>query len=69
MKKTIWTISIAVTVAVMQFSACTSERAGTYEVINMKCEHMVNPLGIDTGIPRLTWQMADEGQGARKAKS
>ena len=58
--------SLSLVVLILALAACTAERAGSYEVINLKCEHMEEPLGIDTGIPRLTWQMADEGQGARQ---
>ena len=36
------------------------------KVENLKCEHMVNPLGIDTGSPRLSWLMLDTSQGAKQ---
>ncbi|MDP2114754.1 MAG: family 78 glycoside hydrolase catalytic domain [Bacteroidota bacterium] len=32
--------------------------------INLQCEHMVNPIGIDAASPRLKWQMNDTRQGA-----
>lgn len=31
---------------------------------SLKCEYIVNPLGIDTPHPRFTWQMIDDRQGA-----
>jgi alpha-L-rhamnosidase len=34
--------------------------------VNLKCEYIVNPLGIDDHHPRLTWQMADDRQGAEQ---
>lgn len=36
------------------------------EPIKLQCEHLVNPIGIDHKNPRLTWQMADDRQGARQ---
>ena len=33
---------------------------------NLRCEYMVNPLGIDNPHPRLTWQLYDERMGARQ---
>lgn len=31
---------------------------------SLKCEYIVNPLGIDSPHPRFTWQMIDDRQGA-----
>lgn len=36
------------------------------EPINLKCEHLSNPLGIDSSNPRLTWMLADERMGANQ---
>lgn len=36
------------------------------KIENLKCEYMVNPLGIDTDFPRFTWQMKDTLQGAKQ---
>ena len=32
--------------------------------INLKCEYLVNPIGIDAASPRFHWQMQDNRQGA-----
>lgn len=32
----------------------------------LRCEHMENPLGLDEGLPRLSWQMDDSRSGARQ---
>ncbi|MEN8157932.1 MAG: family 78 glycoside hydrolase catalytic domain [Bacteroidota bacterium] len=65
MKRTNRTILITAAVVVMQLiAACTADNTGKHEVINMRCEHMQDPLGLDTETPRLNWQMADERQGA-----
>lgn len=45
------------------FLSCnkSSDQSGTN---NLKCEYLVNPIGIDTENPRLTWNMKVERQGA-----
>lgn len=35
--------------------------------INLACEYMQNPLGIDAAHPRLTWQLKDARTGARQS--
>lgn len=32
--------------------------------INLKCEYLLNPIGIDVSTPRLHWQMLDNREGA-----
>ncbi|MES1218401.1 MAG: family 78 glycoside hydrolase catalytic domain, partial [Bacteroidota bacterium] len=34
--------------------------------INLSCEHLINPLGIDAVMPRLSWQVNDTRQGAKQ---
>ncbi len=36
-------------------------------VVKLKCEHRVNPLGIDNPRPRLSWQMLDDRRGASQS--
>ncbi|MEN8227092.1 MAG: family 78 glycoside hydrolase catalytic domain [Bacteroidota bacterium] len=48
------------------FIACTSVETSKHKAVGLKCEHMEDPLGLDTGTPRLSWQMADDTQGARQ---
>lgn len=31
---------------------------------HLRCEHLINPLGIDTPSPRLSWQLNDTRYGA-----
>ncbi|WP_438482603.1 family 78 glycoside hydrolase catalytic domain [Oleiharenicola lentus] len=33
---------------------------------HLRCEYLVNPLGIDERVPRLSWQLASERRGARQ---
>ena len=32
--------------------------------IDLRCEHLPNPLGIDSPQPRLSWRLEDNRQGA-----
>ncbi|HWP41296.1 MAG TPA: hypothetical protein VNL70_10260, partial [Tepidisphaeraceae bacterium] len=37
-----------------------------HQPISLRCEYLVNPLGIDTPRPRLSWELADPRRGARQ---
>ncbi len=37
---------------------------GVGQLQKLRCEHLENPLGIDTPVPRLTWQLSDDRAGA-----
>ncbi|MDP2887422.1 MAG: family 78 glycoside hydrolase catalytic domain [Bacteroidota bacterium] len=39
-------------------------QAQKIQPVNLQCEHLVNPIGIDAASPRLKWQMNDIRQGA-----
>jgi len=41
-------------------------RAQNTNVINLQCEHLDSPIGLDNPQPRFTWQMDDHRQGARQ---
>ncbi|MEN8155765.1 MAG: family 78 glycoside hydrolase catalytic domain [Bacteroidota bacterium] len=32
-------------------------KPGHFEVSDLKCEHLINPVGIDTSVPRLSWKL------------
>ena len=34
--------------------------------VNLHCDHLINPLGIDNANPRLSWMLDDARQGARQ---
>ena len=38
--------------------------ADAQKVTNLKCEHLVDPLGIDAAAPRLGWMLEDPREGA-----
>ncbi len=40
--------------------------AENHKVARLRCEHLVDPLGIDRETPRLSWQMIAEKRGARQ---
>ncbi|MBS7566502.1 family 78 glycoside hydrolase catalytic domain [Mucilaginibacter sp. Bleaf8] len=40
---------------------------GKAKVTALKCEYLVNPLGVDVTQPRLSWQMQDAAQGAAQS--
>ncbi|RYE18122.1 MAG: alpha-rhamnosidase, partial [Sphingobacteriaceae bacterium] len=35
-------------------------------VFNLKCEYLINPIGVDAPKPRFTWQMASNKQAAKQ---
>ncbi len=43
--------------------SCRNDNEKDY-IGNLKCEYLINPLGIDNPHPRLTWQLHDERMGA-----
>lgn len=38
------------------------------EVVNLRCEYLKNPLGIDSRNPRFTWQLVSKDNGVLQAK-
>lgn len=49
-------------VFILLFSGAQSVKAT--EIIKLKCEHLINPIGIDIPNPRLSWIMDDDRKGA-----
>lgn len=47
---------------ILIFSAAQSVKAT--EIIKLKCEHLIQPIGIDNPNPRLSWVMDDDRKGA-----
>ena len=44
----------------------SSKTTAPPEVINLRTEYVQNPVGMDVGAPRLSWQMKKDGRGARQ---
>ncbi|WP_428938000.1 glycoside hydrolase family 78 protein [Fontivita pretiosa] len=38
-----------------------------HQPISLRCEYLVNPLGIDARRPRLSWELSDPRRGARQS--
>lgn len=36
--------------------------------VNLRCEYAANPLGIDTLVPRLSWEVNDSRLGAAEPR-
>ena len=36
------------------------------QITNLKCEYLINPIGIDSQIPRFTWQLLNEEIGSKQ---
>jgi alpha-L-rhamnosidase len=60
------TISMLFLLNLILFSAC-NEVSEEFQAGVLKCEYMVNPLGIDKSNPRFTWQMIDSLKGAEQS--
>ena len=45
------------------FSAAASPAGAPPAVANLRCEHKVDPLGIDVAQPRLSWQLRSDARG------
>ncbi|WP_282055846.1 family 78 glycoside hydrolase catalytic domain [Maribacter luteus] len=41
-------------------NVCCAQKVKHIDVKELRCEYLVNPLGIDTNIPRLSWQIIDK---------
>lgn len=47
---------------ILLFSGAQSAKANG--IIKLKCEHLINPIGVDNPNPRLSWLMDDNRKGA-----
>ena len=51
---------------VLYFLLLVSRTLGVTMPAGLKCEYLINPLGIDAAYPRLSWRMEDSSYGARQ---
>jgi len=58
MKKT----EIFLIIAVLIFG-CKNTEQETFSIANLKCEHLIDPIGLDTESPRFSWQMQSNNKG------
>jgi len=52
---------IVITLFLLALVSCKNSTL-QYELINLRCEYLVNPIGIDAKAPRFTWQIKTEEQ-------
>ena len=45
---------------------CNAAKSQQPIAVDLRCEHLTNPLGIDASNPRLSWRMDDNRTGARQ---
>ena len=58
--------SIVIFFILLSFFACQKKKESQSHVVNLKCEHLNNPLGIDATNPRFSWQMESEENGTNQ---
>lgn len=58
---------IAVTGVLAAVATLAVAAAGGVRPILLKCEHLVNPLGVDVHNPRMMWRLNDDRPGARQS--
>lgn len=51
---------------ILMYFAYDSDAQRQTELRDLKCEYLLNPLGIDAVHPRLTWQLQDERRGVEQ---
>ncbi|MCC8407926.1 glycoside hydrolase family 78 protein [Mucilaginibacter sp. UR6-1] len=49
---------------ILPFAAFVVPARAQSGAVNLQCEHLVSPIGVDEIHPRLAWQLADKRQGA-----
>src|ERR1035441_8325996 len=60
------TCSLALTISLALAVPVFAGRGADLKVEGLKCEYRVNPLGLDTSQPRLSWLLESPQRGARQ---
>ena len=47
--------------------AISTPALATLRPVNLRCEHLVRPMGVDTPSPRLSWNVESADRGARQS--
>lgn len=53
-------------IGLLLFHAC-SEKKSDFSIVNLTCEHLTNPLGIDAKTPRFSWQQQSKEAGSAQS--
>ena len=56
-------IAVAIFAILIVFSISCQNAGNETRIQNLKCEHLINPLGVDSDSPRFTWQISGEKTG------
>jgi len=54
--------NILILVTLLAYAALQGQTPA--RLTDLRCEHLDNPIGIDTPAPRLSWRMEDSRKGA-----
>lgn len=57
---------LLIAICILIFRTSNSAAQTEQGAINLKCEYLINPIGMDAPNPRLTWQMLDSRQNAKQ---
>ncbi len=57
---------VLISILILGISGCTPPVQVKPQVINLRCEYLQNPVGMDVAFPRLSWQMRKNTVGARQ---
>lgn len=52
---------------IVSFSFEEAKSNTTFKPVDMQCEYLYNPLGIDAQQPRLSWKLEDVRSGAKQS--
>ncbi len=58
--------SLALTISLALVASAFACRGASLKVGGLKCEYRVNPLGLDTPRPRLSWLLESSQRGDRQ---
>jgi alpha-L-rhamnosidase len=59
-------LSVPIVSSAYSKSSASSHGAGALRPVELRCDGMVDPLGVDATPPRLSWQLRGEGRGLRQ---
>ncbi|NJN26439.1 MAG: family 78 glycoside hydrolase catalytic domain [Cyclobacteriaceae bacterium] len=46
---------------------CRQSEKQSLKIVNLRCEHLSNPIGLDTEHPRLSWALSDSTNGSAQS--
>src|SRR3989339_502441 len=52
--------TIFLLVSILAIQTCKADMLNEIQPVGLQCEYLTNPLGIDTNVPRLSWEFASD---------